>query len=118
MSHAICIMDPQRAMIYCNSMPRPEHIPALLLREPVLSSANPAKLATSPASAHQYTPVHTSAEEKAWPFPTSGHSTAILFYQQTSSKKSQSYPSPSSGQGALKQMPKLALTSAETAQVP
>jgi len=35
-------MDPQRAMIYFNSMPRPVHSPALLLGEPMLSPANPA----------------------------------------------------------------------------
>lgn len=60
----------------------------------------------------------TSAEEKAWPFPRSGHSTAILLYQKISTKKPQSYQSPSSAQGALKGMLKLAQTSADTAQVP
>lgn len=76
-------MEPKRVMMSFNCMPQPEQISALLLGEPLMSLVN--QLCSVPAKL-----VMSLAEEKAWPFSISGHSTAILLYQQTSTKKSQS----------------------------
>lgn len=66
-SHEIHIIDPQRAMIYFNSMPQPEHIPALLLEEPVLSSANPALQWSSKTSNE---PCQCTPEQRRGPDPS------------------------------------------------
>lgn len=115
-SHEIYLMEPQRVMISFSSMLQPEQIPALLLGEPVMGSVN--QLCSVPAKLVMSVVLCVLVQRKG-PGPSQDLATALqsCFYQPTSTKKSQSYQSPSSAQGALKGMLKLAQSSADTAQV-